>query len=398
MRKVLAAAKKRRERKGKKEQADAGGGGEEEKKSSEEDSSEEDGPDGGLYGQAGVQFANVQPPSSLPPLSLRVLNLSAQFAALLGPSFLRQLTKKEQNNPLFSFVNPNDEGFAYFSSLVTVYKLASSPTSALREGVVRLSKGLLTAAAYRAEEAALKEREKVEEDDAGGAANEIDWDDFVLVETVRFDDVEKKVEGDEMDMDDDEEDDVGEAVEAGLTVVSDYVADVGVAGDNGGYVKDPITGKLVKSSDLSEHLRIALMDPRYAEQAARFKSKQAVTNNATGESLVANLTSFIRESESSRIGKGEEDALARKIEEEEREKKAAKILEKNRDVVQKKPAPAAAPPAAHSAMTTSTAGPSMKSQASSAIPVLQSRAEAMMKVQAPPGPPAAAAAASGGPR
>ena len=48
-------------------------------------------------------------------------------------------------------------------SLVTVYKLASSPTEALREGVKKLSSGVLEAAAYRAEEAAIKEQEKVRE-------------------------------------------------------------------------------------------------------------------------------------------------------------------------------------------------------------------------------------------
>lgn len=59
-------------------------------------------------------------------------------------------------------------------------------------------------------------------------------------------------------------------------------------------VIDPITGATVAASDLSDHMRIQLMDPKWREQQARAAEKQKDTALAEGDSIAASLKSMAR--------------------------------------------------------------------------------------------------------
>lgn len=59
-------------------------------------------------------------------------------------------------------------------------------------------------------------------------------------------------------------------------------------------VIDPITGATVAASDLSDHMRIQLMDPKWREQQARAAEKQKDTALAEGDSIAASLKSLAR--------------------------------------------------------------------------------------------------------
>lgn len=59
-------------------------------------------------------------------------------------------------------------------------------------------------------------------------------------------------------------------------------------------VIDPITGQTVAASELSDHMRIQLMDPKWREEQARAASKQKDTALAEGESIAASLNSLAR--------------------------------------------------------------------------------------------------------
>lgn len=59
-------------------------------------------------------------------------------------------------------------------------------------------------------------------------------------------------------------------------------------------VIDPITGATVEASELSDHMRIQLMDPKWREQQARAAAKQKDTALAEGESIAASLKSLAR--------------------------------------------------------------------------------------------------------
>ena len=59
-------------------------------------------------------------------------------------------------------------------------------------------------------------------------------------------------------------------------------------------VIDPITGQTVAASDLSDHMRIQLMDPKWREEQARAAAKQKDTALAEGDSIAASLKSLAR--------------------------------------------------------------------------------------------------------
>jgi hypothetical protein len=85
-----------------------------------------------------------------------------------------------------------------------------------------------------------------------------------------------------------------------LRVVSDYrhpssSASSGRNAEGGGLVMvDPISGKAVPVSEMSEHMRIQLLDPRWREQQQRFVDKQRETGFADGGSIADSLTNFAR--------------------------------------------------------------------------------------------------------
>eukprot|EP00571_Detonula_confervacea_P017299 CAMPEP_0172298144 /NCGR_PEP_ID=MMETSP1058-20130122/924_1 /TAXON_ID=83371 /ORGANISM="Detonula confervacea, Strain CCMP 353" /LENGTH=753 /DNA_ID=CAMNT_0013007389 /DNA_START=1 /DNA_END=2262 /DNA_ORIENTATION=- len=194
----------------------------------------------------------------------------------------------------------------------------------------------LDTAAYRAEferEKAERRREAVEgADGIFGGADTIDWHDFVVVETIEFDAdevvealppptslrlaalnkeqpaidkaaesdheeaEEKEEEMEESSSDEDvdmEDDDEGEK----LKVVSNYqpkvVSTKEFTGDaSRTHIIDPITGKSVAIADMPEHMRIQLLDPKWAEERKRFLEKQRDTNFVAGNDIASNISRF----------------------------------------------------------------------------------------------------------
>jgi hypothetical protein len=57
---------------------------------------------------------------------------------------------------------------------------------------------------------------------------------------------------------------------------------------------DPISKKPIPVDSLSEHMRIALLDPKWREQQQRFVEKQKETNFSEGSSIAESLKIFAR--------------------------------------------------------------------------------------------------------
>ena len=187
----------------------------------------------------------------------------------------------------------------------------------------------LEIAAYRSEyerDTADRRREAAERAEGGGmlgGADTIDWHDFVVVETIDFpsDEVvealppptsmrlavlkneqpsrvqpdENKVEekqDDAMDESSGDEDDDGDEQ---LKVVANYqpkvVSTKEITGDSSRtHIVDPISGKQIAIADMPEHMRIQLLDPKWAEERRRFLDKQRETNFVAGEDIASNIS------------------------------------------------------------------------------------------------------------
>jgi splicing factor 3A subunit 1 len=254
-------------------------------------------------------FIDIVPPSSLTIVQIETIQLVAQFTALdgKGGTFLSALTRREWNNPQFSFCQPRHGHFAYFSALVDAYRhILTSWTakdSSRADGIKEMagnSQKCLELAAYRAEyNRHLVDMRRVDEQ---VEVAQIDWNDFVVVETLDFGKNEQvmtlppppppvdaspakasKTGADEMeDSDEDEEQ---------IRVVPTYQPKVVSAAASSApqTVVDPISGKSVRVQDMPEHMRIQLLDPKWAEERKKFQDKQKDSNLVGGDIVASNI-------------------------------------------------------------------------------------------------------------
>ncbi|XP_059145516.1 splicing factor 3A subunit 1-like [Physella acuta] len=132
-------------------------------------------------------------PPSISAYDLDVVKLTAQFVARNGRQFLTTVMQKEQRNYLFDFLRPQHSLFTYFTKLVEQYTKILIPPKNLKEKLnkeVNHPKEILDQVKYRVEWAKHQDREKKKDEEAlekeRVAYAQIDWHDFVVVETVDF--------------------------------------------------------------------------------------------------------------------------------------------------------------------------------------------------------------------
>ncbi|XP_078491953.1 splicing factor 3A subunit 1-like isoform X1 [Ciona intestinalis] len=146
------------------------------------------------------QFVPKDPPTSFeftfdPPsisaYDLDVVRLTAQFVARNGRSFLTQLMQREAKNYQFDFLRPQHSMFQYFTKLVEQYtKVFIPPKNVLSKLKNETPKSILEDVKYRVawtkHEDRAKQREKQAVEKERAMYAQIDWHDFVVVETVDF--------------------------------------------------------------------------------------------------------------------------------------------------------------------------------------------------------------------
>nr|CAD7266173.1 unnamed protein product [Timema shepardi] len=109
-----------------------------------------------------AEFEFIADPPSISALDLDIVKLTAQFVARNGRQFLTNLMNREQRNYQFDFLRPQHSLFQYFTKLLEQYTKVLIPPKDL---MFRL---------------------KDECDYMGSILEQIDWHDFVVVETVDY--------------------------------------------------------------------------------------------------------------------------------------------------------------------------------------------------------------------
>ncbi|XP_064614806.1 splicing factor 3A subunit 1-like [Liolophura sinensis] len=140
-----------------------------------------------------AEFEFIADPPSISAFDLDVVKLTAQFVARNGRQFLTNLMNREQRNYQFDFLRPQHSLFNYFTKLVEQYTKILIPPKDLLNKLKQESenpKAVLDEVNYRVEWAKHQDREKRKEEEAQErervAYAQIDWHDFVVVETVDF--------------------------------------------------------------------------------------------------------------------------------------------------------------------------------------------------------------------
>ncbi|KAL3664112.1 hypothetical protein V7S43_010996 [Phytophthora oleae] len=241
---------------------------------------------------------------TLSALDQEIMYLTAQYTALSGSSFLSGLATREQRNPQFDFLKPTHPLFAYFTALVESYTLVLAKQDAqmkrIEEGMDRMK--VLDRCVHRMEwqrtEQERKDKEVAESDAERRALAQIDWHDFVVVETINFDDDddlgasansaegEAKGSDDDMDMEDDDDDEPKPEIK----VVEDYVPQATAATAQQPLLS--VDGKTLSTAEANEHMRILLMNPKWREETQRHLEKQKESSYAAGSAIADSLRRF----------------------------------------------------------------------------------------------------------
>lgn len=139
------------------------------------------------------EFEFVADPPSISAADLDVVKLTAQFVARNGRQFLVNLMNREQRNYQFDFLRPQHSLYPYFLKLIEQYTKILIPAKALiaklREET-NAPKLLLDQAKMRLQwveyQEKVKKREEEEKEKERIAYAQVDWHDFVVVETVDY--------------------------------------------------------------------------------------------------------------------------------------------------------------------------------------------------------------------
>ncbi len=296
-------------------------------------------------------------PSGVTPLDVDRIKLSAQYCAINGREFLAALASKgiyihsiayilthsltfvclEIRNPAFDFLKPTHILFTYFTNLVECYTKLLNPSVNLRDKIKKyaLNKmNVLESTVHRYEWNREIEQKKKEDGNGNELQDKtVDWSDFVVVDTIEFGEDEllapladsmhglglttdempvenskhlppplppappvapvlpsrgqSKLQQLQKSVDDDDSD---------IKVVHNYAPRVhtDVLTTANLTMIDPISGREVPINEVSEHMRIQLIDPKWREEQARFLEKQKDTGYAEGSSIADNLRQFAK--------------------------------------------------------------------------------------------------------
>jgi splicing factor 3A subunit 1 len=131
---------------------------------------------------------------------LDVLKLTALYTARVGENWLKELRNRESGNPQFEWLRPNHSFFQFFRSLVDQYKILLEEEQTTEARIEELQRNIknrfhvLDRAKQRAEfvkfVTAQKEKEEKKAEDEKREYATIDWNDFSVIATVLFDEVD----------------------------------------------------------------------------------------------------------------------------------------------------------------------------------------------------------------
>lgn len=295
----------------------------------------------------------VRLPEGITGEELDIIKLTAQFVARNGKSFLTGLTSREINNPQFHFLKPTHSMFMFFTALADAYSKVLMPPKGLTEKLKKSVTDMTTVlerCLHRLEweksqeQARQRAEDEIEQERMQMAM--IDWHDFVVVESIDFADdededlpppmtleevirrskmtnvEEETIEpGKEVEMEMDEEE--VQLVEEGMRAASIEDNDderknmmkendeleppmrivknwkrpeerIPAERDPTRFVVSPITGELIPINEMSEHMRISLIDPKYKEQKERMFAKIRETTLAQDDEISRNIVGLAR--------------------------------------------------------------------------------------------------------
>ncbi|CAJ0919650.1 unnamed protein product, partial [Mesorhabditis belari] len=132
-------------------------------------------------------------PTTINAFDLDLIKLTALFVARNGRQFMTNLMNREMRNYQFDFLKPQHSNFQYFSQLVEQYTKVLIPSKTIvdelrseRENKKKLLDEVERRVRWEKYQKSLKDKADAEAEKERVAYAQIDWHDFVLVQTVDF--------------------------------------------------------------------------------------------------------------------------------------------------------------------------------------------------------------------
>eukprot|EP00047_Mylnosiga_fluctuans_P003942 m.231853 g.231853 ORF g.231853 m.231853 type:complete len:692 (+) comp12270_c0_seq1:22-2097(+) len=271
-----------------------------------------------------------------------LVRLTAQFVARNGRDFLTRLIQQEANNYQFDFLKPHHVLFTFFQKMVEQYSkvyMVPADLKARLEADAADSFQILDRVTYAVEWQRqmnrIREQEQSDLDAERTAYAQIDWNEFVVVQTIDFTPADTDLPGPitinqlaqrllDMDRIDrpeipaapvahheaaDVEMEVDEPAPKPVAPAPRQLAppaptvDIKIrkdydpkAGHRGGASEpmqvSPLTGELIPVSKMAEHMRIGLLDPKWKEQKDRYEAELSKTRNAPQQMAVSAMANL----------------------------------------------------------------------------------------------------------
>ena len=269
------------------------------------------------------QFATIHP--ELHILDSEIIKLTAQFVTRNGQKFLSVLIDRQSNNPQFDFLKPSHKLFTYFTSLLDSYSKSFVPKSEYINKLKKYSTDKMAilenwGSRYEFEKQIIweeKEKERQKKEKSGKAQPEeeeeyeVDWDDFIIVQVIDFEDDEQFVQPDINQMGIDDVSNKIEKVDVeikkelskmegimvhpdnqeGIKIVTDYVR---TKSDNKDMTQQcPKWGKNIPLAEWTEHLKIELLDPKWREEKIDFLNRLKNPTTAEGDQISRSLKTLM---------------------------------------------------------------------------------------------------------
>jgi splicing factor 3A subunit 1 len=272
----------------------------------------------------------VQVPEGMKPFEFDIIKLTAQFVARNGRPFLSALAGRESRNAQFDFLKVQHRFFSFFTKLTEIYKRILIPPNSTLEDLVQFSSNklqLLQLIYSKSEWENYLIELKNEKNDQIEVVNDIDWNDFVLVEKIDFtmedfisilppppplttntpsssssfetvNPIQNLIENtfkeqksesesdqdEDMDMDEDED----------IKIKKNYVKKKQTIKKKEEYFKDQNTGELIPIDRVNEHLRVKLINPKWSEQKEKENEKFKTTNIAADNEMTQSIADFAK--------------------------------------------------------------------------------------------------------
>ena len=274
------------------------------------------------------------------PVDDDIIKITAQFAVRNGQKFLDGLLSREGRNPQFEFIKPEHHLYEYFTALMESYKKVLLLPPDIKEKLEKLASDrqfvlnrindrymYLKQEAKRAEDKAKAEVELTER------MNRLDWYNFTIVDTLDFpiddsvklgvpidprtghffttgghiptlagDDILEAGLEEEIEMEEPsppgltEEPSPVSLPESNVPIRTDYVRQPksGRVTATETLIKSPITGEMIPESQMAQHMRVVLIDPKWKHQSDIVMKRAREAGSAYADDIADNITEFVK--------------------------------------------------------------------------------------------------------